>query len=122
MSSLHEPTLTDVLQEMRSGFAAMAHRFDGLEEDLHITQESMQEYASSMETRMNEMATKDDLDKRFQTFQDVYLEGRLQNFESSLATKFVTKGYLDDKLADLRSDIIGYFHRFIPSAATAAAI
>jgi len=79
--------------------------------------EAIQSFASSVDERF------DRVDQRFER-----LEGRVTNIDSVMATKadlagmatkadlarMVTKDYLDDKLANLHSDIVRFVKRRVP--------
>lgn len=82
----HEPTTSDILEVIQDFATKVDERFDRIE------------------NTMAEMVTKDQFEKRL-----AGIDGRLTGVEGRLTrieTTMVTKDYLDDKLGDLRGDLI----------------
>lgn len=85
----------------------MDRRFEAVDERFDVLESVLVDYTGNLEKRLDNLVTKD------------YLEERLERLESSLATKFVTKGYLDDKFADFKADLWGMIKTIVPAPAPA---
>lgn len=87
-----EPTIRDVMGKL----GEMQGDISELKENIGVLTESMQEFATSVDERFNKV------------------DGRLDSIEgevSHVKNQMVTKGYLEDKLADHHSDLIIWVRR-----------
>ena len=105
---VQQPTNLEILTEVRK----IGQKVDGLSGKVNELSNDMQEFGEALQlfgTHVDERFNKvderfDKVDKRFDR-----IEGRLSRVEQNigyLKTGMVTKDYLDDKLADLHSDLV----------------
>lgn len=79
----HEPTTTDIMNAL----TGLTGRIDGLTNDVAELAEAVSELSTNTDARFDRS------------------DSRLSNIETVLPT-LVTKDYLDEKLADLRGDLV----------------
>jgi recombinational DNA repair protein RecR len=108
---IEQPTNREIMEAVRGldgRFQGLEGRFQGLEGAVQGNAEAIHALATHMDERFDAVERRSDR-----------LEGRVTNIESTMATKadlarMVTKDYLDDKLADLHSDIVRFVKRRVP--------
>lgn len=90
-------------------------RIDSLAESVddrfNVLESVLVDYTGNLERRLDNLVTKEYFEER--------LNKHFDEFESRMATKFVTKSYLDDKFADFKADLWGMIKTLVPAPAPA---
>ncbi len=82
---------------------------EDLQQSIDTVLSAVNTFAEHMENRFNTLENRfDGLENRFDGLENRFdgLDQRLTNVESIIQNKIVTKDYLDEKLMDLRGDLI----------------
>lgn len=99
-----QPTNQDILESINDFANNVEERFNGIETDITIIKNDVSTLDSRMDKFESRMETfefsMDKFDSRMEKFED-----RLFNVEARFP-KIVTKEYLDEKIYDLRGDLI----------------
>lgn len=98
---MHEPTLHDVLDAITTLSVKTDARFEKIDSRFDEVFEAIHVFSDSVDRRF------EDMDRRFGGI-DQRLDGMDRRFVR-VENQMVTKSYLDDKLADLTSDLVRRF-------------
>ncbi len=93
-----DPTNADVLSAVKK----LDQRFDKLEKSTDQRFSALETKTDNILTAINDFAT--DTEKRFQGIENRF--GTMETKVTRIDATMVTKDYLDDKLADLRGDLV----------------
>jgi hypothetical protein len=101
--------ILEALTGVQSGLNSLSEKFDGLEQKVDGNHLELTETIQGLAQHMDERFSVVERDQTRMTTEQT----RMSVDQTRMSATMVTKGYLDDKLADLKSDIIQHTRKEI---------